>query len=353
MAQEIAFHKIFPIYKVEHDCILSKQGDVTLAFEATLPEIFTLSDQEYEAFHQVLVKAIKVLPNQTVFHKQDWFFSTQYKASFERQLEAGDAQPQSFLTRSSERFFNERPYLDHTCYIMLTRKPANRKPSSSVFSNLIRRSMVPEGPLNPQRMQEFLDGAGQFERILKDSGFVKLRRLTDDDIVGAPLSGAILSLVDGGIRAIRRVMNDLRPALLDDLGLAAAVRALAHDVGERGHLAMTVDIPAGLPRLSSEAELALFRAAQEALANVVRHAEASTVTIRLRADDHTLRLTVRDNGRGLPSGADVATFERQGHLGLAGMRERIQALGGRVRFAGEQGMTVIVDVPVEPGRTAQ
>jgi conjugation system TraG family ATPase len=67
---------------------------------------------------------------------------------------------------------------------MLTRKPANRKPSNSVFSNLIRRSIVPEGPLNPQRMQEFLDGAGQFERILKDSGFVKLTRITDDELVG-------------------------------------------------------------------------------------------------------------------------------------------------------------------------
>lgn len=178
-----------------------------------------------------------------------------------------------------------------------------------------------------------------------------LREGTDD--TGRSRLDHILSLVDGGIRAIRRVMNDLRPALLDDLGLAAAVRALAHDVGERDHLAMTVDIPAGLPRLSSEAELALFRAAQEALANVVRHAEATAVTLRLRADDHTLRLTVRDNGRGLPPGADVATFERQGHLGLAGMRERIQALGGRVRFAGEQGMTVIVDVPVEPGRVSQ
>ena len=83
MAQEIAFHKVFPIYKVEHDCILSNQGDVTLAFEATLPEIFTLSDQEYEAFHQVLVKAIKVLPNNTVFHKQDWFLSRKHQPEFE------------------------------------------------------------------------------------------------------------------------------------------------------------------------------------------------------------------------------------------------------------------------------
>lgn len=177
MAQEIAFHKIFPVYKVEQDCILSKQGDVTLAYEATLPEIFTLSDQEYEAFHQVLIKAIKVLPNNTVFHKQDWFLSRKHQPEFE-------GKENSFLSRSSEQFFNERPYLDHKCYIMLTRKPANRKPSNSVFSNLIRRSIVPEGPLNPQRMQEFLDGAGQFERILKDSGFVKLTRITDDELVG-------------------------------------------------------------------------------------------------------------------------------------------------------------------------
>lgn len=187
------FEKIFPIYKVENDCILSKQGDVTIAYKATLPEIFTLSDQEYEAFHQILVKAIKVLPNQTVFHKQDWFLSTRYKASFDRQLETGDRQPdQSFLSRSSERFFNERPYLDHTCYIMLTRKASNRKPSSSVFSNLVRRSIVPEGPLSPQRMQEFFDGAGQFERILKDSSFVKLERLTDDQLSGTDRKSGLL-----------------------------------------------------------------------------------------------------------------------------------------------------------------
>src|SRR5690606_32805847 len=166
------FEKIFPIYKVESNCILSKQGDVTLVYEATLPEIFTLSDQEYEAFHQVLVKAIKVLPNNTVFHKQDWFLSRKYQPEFDLSFEAlakVEGKDQSFLSRASERFFNERPFLDHKCYIMLTRKPVNRKPSSSVFSNLIRRSIVPEGPLNPQRMQEFLDGAGQFERILKDS----------------------------------------------------------------------------------------------------------------------------------------------------------------------------------------
>lgn len=185
MAQPIPLAKVFPIYKVENDCILSKQGDVTLAYEATLPEIFTLSDQEYEAFHQILVKAIKVLPNNSIFHKQDWFFSKRQSADFE-------GSDQSFLSRSSERFFNERQYLDHQCQIFLTRKPANRKPSSSVFSNLIRKTLVPEETLNPQRMQEFLDSAGQFERILQDSGFVNLKRIKDDQLAGTKKQTGLL-----------------------------------------------------------------------------------------------------------------------------------------------------------------
>ncbi len=171
---------IFPLFGVEHDCILSKQGDVTIAYEVTLPELFTLCDQEYEALHQALVKAIKILPRQTVFHKQDWFTETSYTADFQK---AG----KSFLTRGSERFFNERPYADHQCYIMLTKKPAHRKAGSSLFSNLLRRSIVPEETLKPQLLQDFLDSAGQFERILKDSGFIQLRRLRDEELSGNSL----------------------------------------------------------------------------------------------------------------------------------------------------------------------
>jgi conjugation system TraG family ATPase len=185
MSQSIPILKTFPVYKVEHDCILSKQGDVSLAFEAILPEIFTLSDQDYEAFHQILIKAIKVLPKNSVFHKQDWFFAQRHKADFENS-------DLSFLTRSSERFFNERPYLDHRCYIMLTQKPVDRKLSTSMFSNLIRSSVVPHEMINPQKMQEFLDSAGQFERILSDSGFVKLKRISNDDLVGSEQYAGLL-----------------------------------------------------------------------------------------------------------------------------------------------------------------
>ncbi|MCI9843645.1 TraG family conjugative transposon ATPase [Flavobacterium pectinovorum] len=166
---------ILPIMDVQHDCILSKQGDVTVVFKAELPEIFTLSDQEYEAFHQAWLKAIKLLPKFSVFHKQDWFIDSKFEPDF-------TSEDSSFLTRSSERFFNERPFLDHSCYIFLTKKPAGRKTSSSLFSNLLRSSIVPEETLKAQLRQEFIDSTGQFRRILEDSGFVKLTRLVNDEL---------------------------------------------------------------------------------------------------------------------------------------------------------------------------
>jgi conjugation system TraG family ATPase len=167
--------EILPILDVEHDCILSKQGDVTIVFKAELPEIFTMSDQEYEAFHQSWIKAVKLLPKFCVFHKQDWFLEKGFKTDFSNN-------DNSFLSRSSERFFNERPFLDHSCYIMLTKKPMGRKSSSSLFSTLIRNTPVPEETLMPQLLQDFLDSAGQFKRVLEDSGFVKLNQLKNEDL---------------------------------------------------------------------------------------------------------------------------------------------------------------------------
>lgn len=164
-----------PVMAVEHDCILSKQGDVTIVFKAELPEIFTLSDQEYEAFHQSWIKALKVLPKFCVFHKQDWFLESAYRADFL-------SEDSSFLTRSSERFFNERPFLDHSCYIMLTKKPAGRRNATSLFSNLLRSSIVPEETLKPQLLQDFADTCGQFKRIMEDSGFIKLERLQNESL---------------------------------------------------------------------------------------------------------------------------------------------------------------------------
>jgi conjugation system TraG family ATPase len=179
---------ILPIYGIEHDAILSKMGDVTVVFEVTLPELFSLSNEDYEAFHHTWIKAIKVLPVHSILYKQDWFTEGAYKPDFEKAA--------SFLSHSSERFFNERPFLDHRCYIMLTKKPVNRKISSSAFSSLLRRSLVPEETLNPKHFHEFLNHVGQFEKILCDGGLISMKRLRGSELF--ELITRYLNFQDGG-----------------------------------------------------------------------------------------------------------------------------------------------------------
>jgi len=201
---------ILPIYKVENNAIVSMLGDMTIAFKVELPEIFTLSDRDYEAYHQSWVKAIKLLPQHSIFLKQDWFTQNTYKADYGKT-------DNSFLSRSSETFFNERPFLDHECYIFLTKKPLSRKLSSSAYSNILRKSIIPDQMVNPSLFKDFLDSAGQFERILKDSGFVNMQRLNDDELAGTANKAGIIErycfLLNSGEQPIIRdihIKNEIR-----------------------------------------------------------------------------------------------------------------------------------------------
>jgi conjugation system TraG family ATPase len=166
---------ILPVLDIEHDLILSKEGDVTMVFQVELPEIFTLSEMQYEAFHQAWVKAIKVLPSRTALQKQDWFLVKRFAST--RLVNS------SFLSQSSDRFFTNRPYLDHHCYVMLTKSPDERKVSSSLVSNLVRPTIVPRQALQKGALDEFLDSCGQFKRIMEDSGLAKFRQLKDEELL--------------------------------------------------------------------------------------------------------------------------------------------------------------------------
>ncbi|RVT98451.1 TraG family conjugative transposon ATPase [Mucilaginibacter limnophilus] len=175
--------QIFPIYKVENDAMVSAQGNVTVAFEVRLPELFTLSNDEYVAFHQAWVKAVKLLPVNSILHKQDWFVEALYEPVF------GD---ESFLSHSSERFFNERSYLAHRCLLMLTQRPADFRTVTSSSSSLLRKHITPREATSARLFTEFLDSAGQFKRILEDSGLVGLKRLTNEELAGTPEQPGIL-----------------------------------------------------------------------------------------------------------------------------------------------------------------
>jgi signal transduction histidine kinase len=167
----------------------------------------------------------------------------------------------------------------------------------------------------------------------------------------APRFDRALELVDEGIKNLRSLTNDLRPSLLDDLGLLPALRALVTAFEERTGLPATLALPAAAPTLPEDAELALYRAVQETLANIARHADARAVEVALAVLDRQIVLTVRDDGRGLPAGWSLDSLQREGHLGLAGMRERISALGGVLRVAAgpDGGVVVTAQLPLKAG----
>ena len=166
----------FPLLAVEHDCIISKDADITVAFHVELPELFTVTSAEYEAIHSSWAKAVKVLPEYSVVHKQDWFVRETYKP------ETGK-DDMSFLSRSFEKHFNERPFLNHSCFLFLTKTTKERMRMQSNFSTLCRGNIIPK-EVNKDASVKFLEAVGQFERIMNDSGFVRLTRITSDEITG-------------------------------------------------------------------------------------------------------------------------------------------------------------------------
>lgn len=167
----------FPLLCVENGCIVSKDADLTVAFEVTLPELYTVTATEYETIHSSWIKAIKVLPDYSVVCKQDWFTKETYRPDFGND-DAG------FLSKSYERHFNERPYLNHKCYLYLTKTTRERSRQKSDFNTLCRGFLLPKEISDKDSAIKFLEAVDQFERILNDSGTVKLRRLEADEITG-------------------------------------------------------------------------------------------------------------------------------------------------------------------------
>ena len=194
-----------PLLAVENGCIVSKDADLTVTFEVTLPELYTVTSQEYDAIHGCWCKAIKVLPDYSIVHKQDWFIRETYKP------EHGNGM--TFLSRSFERHFNERPYLKHTCYLYLTKTTKERNRMQSNFSTLCRGHIIPK-ELDKEMATRFLESVEQFERIMNDSGFVKLRKLTDNEIIGTRRKAGVieryLSLMPEDNASLQDI--DLNPA---------------------------------------------------------------------------------------------------------------------------------------------
>ena len=175
----------FPLLAVENGCIVSKDADVTVAFKVELPELFTVTSNEYEAIHSAWHKAVKVLPDFSIVHKQDFFIEEKYQPEIDRD-------ELSFLSRSFERHFNERPFLNHFCYLFLTKTTKMRSRQESTFSTLCKGKIIPKEIEDKEMVTKFLEAVGQFERIMNDCGFITLRRLRADEIVGTETTAGIV-----------------------------------------------------------------------------------------------------------------------------------------------------------------
>jgi signal transduction histidine kinase len=189
--------------------------------------------------------------------------------------------------------------------------------------------------------RELHDELGQSLTALRiDLGWLKGKGVGDNPAAAERLAGA-LSVVEHTVDAVRRISGDLRPRMLDDLGLAAAVEHHVEQFSARTGIACDLRMNRDEFEVDGRVATAVFRAVQEALTNIARHANASAVHIAIEEAGAALRAEVRDDGRGMAQALPPRTF------GLLGMQERIAMLGGT--FAIEStpggGTTIRVDVP--------
>jgi signal transduction histidine kinase len=157
---------------------------------------------------------------------------------------------------------------------------------------------------------------------------------------------SVIVRIDGAMDTVRRIATDLRPSVLDDLGLVAAVEWQAQEFERSTGVPVQLEVNAEHVELEDRCATTAFRILQETLTNVARHAQASRLHITLRVSAEILTLEVRDNGRGI-SDAEIASPRS---LGLLGSRERAMACGGELVIRGlkAQGTTVSLRIPLGP-----
>lgn len=213
---------------------------------------------------------------------------------------------------------------------------------------LSRQLVVAQELERRQLARELHDQIGQNLAVLNMNLSSARHQLSHESAqrLDARLAKAI-QIVDQMVEQIRNVMAELRPAILDDFGLVAALRWYTRHFARHTDLAVLLDVeePPSAPRLPSDIETALFRLAQEALTNVLKHAHARLATCKLTIIDQTIRLMISDDGVGFNPSASRRPHQRWS-LGLMTMQERVEAVGGRLVIDSTpgQGTRIIAEV---------
>ena len=192
--------------------------------------------------------------------------------------------------------------------------------------------------------REIHDELGQFLTGLKMDVAWLRKHLGKDQAPLLDKTETMRRLIDSTLQVVRRIATGMRPEILDDMGLVAAIAWQAKEFQKRMGIRCRVELPAAQPDLGSELSTAVFRIFQEILTNIARHAKASSVGVQLQISAQRLTLEVVDDGSGIAEGAVHARES----LGLLGMQERAQLFGGEVSIRGSpgRGTTVALSIPL-------
>ena len=192
--------------------------------------------------------------------------------------------------------------------------------------------------------REIHDELGQALTALKmDAHWLGLRLSSHQQVLVDKIKSMSM-IIDTTVQAVRRISSELRPGLLDDLGLTAAIEWQAHEFCSRAGLQCSIRSEPEDIILDQSRSIALFRIFQEALTNIARHAHATRVEVILKENTDTVEMEVRDNGEGIT--AEQLAASRS--FGILGIRERVHSLGGELRISGapDRGTTVHVSLPI-------
>jgi signal transduction histidine kinase len=196
-----------------------------------------------------------------------------------------------------------------------------------------------------QIARELHDSVGQLlAAISMNTSFLQSRQLGEDI---AKRLGENATLIQEAIKQIRTISHLLHPPLLDEAGLASALRCYVDGFSQRSNIVVTLDVPERFTGLSKEMELCIFRVVQEALTNVHRHSGTLTAEIRVRQRESTLRVEIEDAGKGIPSQDQGDLAVTQTGVGLRGMRERLRQFGGTLQIhSDDNGTCVTATLPI-------
>ncbi len=161
-----------------------------------------------------------------------------------------------------------------------------------------------------------------------------------NDVV--PVLDTIVADVDTSIQSLRQIANELRPVLIDKLGLFAAIEWLVSEFEKKTGISSHLHVDIDQPIINKMLEINIFRICQEAMTNIVKHAEATKVNIRIENKNEIVQITIIDNGKGIKSG----TLHNQLSMGLLNMRERADLIGAELNIAGSPGKGTIIELKI-------